>query len=219
MTQQSLNESDAKVEALNIDEFSKRVVVAIEKAGGATKMAEKAGVSGSVLRKWRSGSSEPSRVNLIKLADAAGVSVEWLATGKEPRPIEGKEEGWWTSYFERSKANGGEEPSVNEAGRGKGESIFEAHMARKEKAEKEYWQQSLPASFYARLVPTLNKHSSDAKTIEKLLDRVISMVMVLTVDLKTWPEHISDEHLEQLVAIAAAAIQQDDKARANDAWF
>lgn len=87
MTQQPLEGSYANVDALNIDEFGKRIIVAIEKAGGATKMAEKAGVSGSVLRKWRSGSSEPSRVNLIKLADAAGVTVEWLATGRGEEDI------------------------------------------------------------------------------------------------------------------------------------
>ena len=44
-------------------------------------MAEKAGVSGSVLRKWRAGHSEPTRINLINMARAAGVSLEWLATG------------------------------------------------------------------------------------------------------------------------------------------
>lgn len=97
----------------------------------------------------------------------------------------------------------------------KADTILEAHRARKEKAEKQYWQQSLPASFYARLVPALSKHSTDTKTIERMLERVISMVMALTVDLDTWPEHISDEHLQQLVAITAAAIQRSDEARQN----
>ena len=44
-------------------------------------MARKAGVSESVLRKWRAEHSDPSRIHLINLANAAGISVEWLATG------------------------------------------------------------------------------------------------------------------------------------------
>lgn len=44
-------------------------------------MSKKAGVSSSVLRKWRAGQSEPSRVNLIKMAAAADVSIEWLVSG------------------------------------------------------------------------------------------------------------------------------------------
>lgn len=45
-------------------------------------MAKKAGVSTSVLSKWRRGESEPTRTSLVAMARAAGVSVEWLATGE-----------------------------------------------------------------------------------------------------------------------------------------
>lgn len=45
-------------------------------------MAKKAGVSTSVLSKWRRGESEPARTSLVAMARAAGVSVEWLATGE-----------------------------------------------------------------------------------------------------------------------------------------
>lgn len=45
-------------------------------------MAKSAEVSTSVLSKWRRGESEPTRIYLISMAQAAGVSVEWLATGE-----------------------------------------------------------------------------------------------------------------------------------------
>ena len=81
MTNKEASGNDVNVHESNVDEFGRRMNVAIERAGGATKMAEKAGVSGSVLRKWRSGQSEPTRSNLIRIAVASDVSVEWLATG------------------------------------------------------------------------------------------------------------------------------------------
>jgi len=82
MTQQNFTGDQVKVDALNIDAFRERISVAIDRAGGATSMSQKAGVSSSVLRKWRSGQSEPSRTNLIKMAIAADVSVEWLVAGE-----------------------------------------------------------------------------------------------------------------------------------------
>lgn len=45
-------------------------------------MSEKAGVSTSVLSKWRRGESEPTLTSLAKMAEAAGVSVAWLAAGE-----------------------------------------------------------------------------------------------------------------------------------------
>lgn len=43
--------------------------------------AEAAGVAKSTLQNWIEGKSDPSFEGLVKLANAAGVSVEWLATG------------------------------------------------------------------------------------------------------------------------------------------
>ncbi|WP_421864424.1 helix-turn-helix domain-containing protein [Marinobacter adhaerens] len=82
MTRQSSDTGEVNVQREKVDAFSERVAIAIKKAGGATLMAQKAEVSGSVLRKWRSGQSDPSRTNLVKMARAAGVSLEWLATGE-----------------------------------------------------------------------------------------------------------------------------------------
>jgi phage repressor protein C with HTH and peptisase S24 domain len=57
-------------------------VVAREKSLSA--FARKVGISSTALRKWLDGTSQPSRQRLIAAARAAGVSVEWLATGDGP---------------------------------------------------------------------------------------------------------------------------------------
>ncbi len=35
------------------------------------------------MTRWLKGLADPTRTNLIKLAQATGVTVEWLATGEE----------------------------------------------------------------------------------------------------------------------------------------
>lgn len=46
--------------------------------------ARKCGVEGSLLRKYLAG-SQPNAANLVKIADAAGVTIDWLAAGREPK--------------------------------------------------------------------------------------------------------------------------------------
>ncbi|WP_165495671.1 helix-turn-helix domain-containing protein [Marinobacter halodurans] len=82
MTRQTSHDKDVNVQPDKVDAFGERVEVAIERAGGTTKMARMAGVSTSVLSKWRRGESDPSRSRLVKMARAASVSIEWLATGE-----------------------------------------------------------------------------------------------------------------------------------------
>jgi transcriptional regulator with XRE-family HTH domain len=82
MTRHTSHNQEVNVQPGKVDAFGERVEIAIEMAGGTTKMAEMAGVSTSVLSKWRRGESDPSRSRLVKMARAAGVSVEWLATGE-----------------------------------------------------------------------------------------------------------------------------------------
>lgn len=88
MTRQTSETQGVNVQPTKIDAFGERMAVAIKRAGGATRMAERAGVSGSVLRKWKAGHSDPSRTHLINMARAASISVEWLATG-EGEPDQG----------------------------------------------------------------------------------------------------------------------------------
>ena len=58
-----------------------RKIIAMSESANA--LARKAGISQSGLHRYLNG-SDPSRRALIALAEAAGVSVEWLATGAEP---------------------------------------------------------------------------------------------------------------------------------------
>lgn len=90
MTRQTSEVHQVNVQTGKVDAFGERVSIAIERVGGSTKMAEIADVSTSVLSKWRRGESDPSRSRLVKMARAAGVSVEWLATG-EGSPDKGAE--------------------------------------------------------------------------------------------------------------------------------
>jgi len=82
MTRQTSEKQEVNVQAAKVDAFGERITLAIKRAGGATKLAEKTGMSTSVLRSWRAEKSDPSRTSLVKVARAAGVSLEWLATGE-----------------------------------------------------------------------------------------------------------------------------------------
>ncbi len=52
----------------------------------ADRLARAVGVSPSAFRKWLKGEAEPSRERLVALAEAAGVSIAWLARGQGPEP-------------------------------------------------------------------------------------------------------------------------------------
>lgn len=82
MTRQTSQAEDVNVQPGKVDAFGERISLAIKRAGGAKKLADMTGMSTSVLRSWRAEKSDPSRTSLIKVARAAGVSVEWLATGE-----------------------------------------------------------------------------------------------------------------------------------------
>lgn len=70
-------------------DFSDRINLAIARAGGAKHLADKMGMSTSVLRSWRSGNSDPSRSSLVKMAQASNLSLSWLASGEgNPSPGE-----------------------------------------------------------------------------------------------------------------------------------
>lgn len=64
--------------------FQARINVIVEKVGGPLRLSQMSGLSRGVILKYQKGESEPSRPRLVALARAAGVRVEWLATGAEP---------------------------------------------------------------------------------------------------------------------------------------
>ncbi|MFQ2079274.1 S24 family peptidase [Aeromonas veronii] len=51
----------------------------------ARSFAAKAGMADTTLRQYLYGRSEPNMSQLIKIARTAGVSIDWLATGRGPR--------------------------------------------------------------------------------------------------------------------------------------
>lgn len=62
--------------------FADRVARICEMVGGSAELARRAGLSRRVVDKYVAGGSDPSRQRLIRLAQAAGVSLQWLATGE-----------------------------------------------------------------------------------------------------------------------------------------
>ncbi len=62
--------------------FVSRLKLLIDEFGSARAFARACGVSESAIRKWHGGNSEPTREKLVAMAEAANVSIEWLATGR-----------------------------------------------------------------------------------------------------------------------------------------
>jgi phage repressor protein C with HTH and peptisase S24 domain len=55
----------------------------MQQFGSVADLARAVGVSDNAIYKWVSGRGQPSMLNLVHLARAARVSIEWLATGQE----------------------------------------------------------------------------------------------------------------------------------------
>ena len=100
--------------------FPDRVAEAARLAGGVVTLATRTGLTRQVIGKYMRGESDPSRERLVALADAAGVSVEWLAAGRGPMRVGGtpsaqpthgdpKErfkawlDGWWSRADEKER--------------------------------------------------------------------------------------------------------------------
>lgn len=76
MDRDALAESDA---------FSARLRAAIDRAGGATRIAQESGIPLSTLHNYLAGRSEPKRRAIAVLADTLQLDPWWLLTG-EARP-------------------------------------------------------------------------------------------------------------------------------------
>ena len=68
----------------DLDSFKHRVAEIAELVGGPIVLSRRSKLSRAVIGNYMSGASDPSRARLVALANAAGVSVEWLATGEGP---------------------------------------------------------------------------------------------------------------------------------------
>jgi transcriptional regulator with XRE-family HTH domain len=70
----------------NSEEFTARLKLAIGKRS-ARAFALQCGLSPAGLHHYLSGRSEPTRPVLIKISQMAGVSLEWLMTGRAPMRV------------------------------------------------------------------------------------------------------------------------------------
>lgn len=61
--------------------FHLRLRMAVESEGGVAAFARKVGISETMVRKYLA-KSEPSRDVLLRISDATGFSVEWIASGR-----------------------------------------------------------------------------------------------------------------------------------------
>jgi phage repressor protein C with HTH and peptisase S24 domain len=66
--------------------FRSRLSQVIHAFGSVVALAAAVGVSDNAIYKWLAGRGQPSVANLVRLARAGRVSVEWLATGSEAAP-------------------------------------------------------------------------------------------------------------------------------------
>jgi len=66
--------------------FVARLQIILRQWPSIDRLARATQVSPSAFRKWLKGEAEPSRERLIALADAAQVSIAWLAVGDGPVP-------------------------------------------------------------------------------------------------------------------------------------
>jgi len=62
--------------------FTDRIKYIIDLVGSAEKLANISGMSSRVIGQYLSGKTDPTRKKIIALAEAAGVSVQWLSTGE-----------------------------------------------------------------------------------------------------------------------------------------
>ena len=72
-------------------DFKQRMSIVAKLAGNATELSRKTGISRRAIGTYLSGCSDPTRERLIAIANASGVTVEWLATGLGNKPCALKE--------------------------------------------------------------------------------------------------------------------------------
>jgi len=66
---------------MNEENFGDRLKKAAAKIGGQVELAKKTGISSRSINAYVMGQVDPSRERVIAMAQAAGVSVAWLAAG------------------------------------------------------------------------------------------------------------------------------------------
>lgn len=62
-------------------DFADRLDLVVDKIGGMTKTSALIGVSYPTIGRWKDGTSDPKLSNVVALAHAANVSLDWLVNG------------------------------------------------------------------------------------------------------------------------------------------
>ncbi len=70
-----------------MDSFAERIDYLCRKIGSAKELSERTGISLRAIAKYRGGESEPSRVNLLAIAEATKSDVGWLVSGQDVEKI------------------------------------------------------------------------------------------------------------------------------------
>ncbi len=65
-------------------EIGKRINRVVSEIGTQIEAAKIAGVRSETIAGWKKGDQKPSLYSIIALCQAANISIDWLATGKEP---------------------------------------------------------------------------------------------------------------------------------------
>jgi phage repressor protein C with HTH and peptisase S24 domain len=66
-----------------IEDLDARLELLMRQFGSVAELARAIGVSDNAIYKWLAGRGQPSLASVVAIARVAGVSVEWLATGRE----------------------------------------------------------------------------------------------------------------------------------------
>ena len=82
-----------------------RITSVIEKVGGVLKAAEMIGANRGTLSKWRKGEARLPLDEIAVLAHAAGLSADWVATGREFSPRAETAEVVWLPVLNRDRGD------------------------------------------------------------------------------------------------------------------
>ena len=71
---------------MHTEDFAGRLDFVVKKLGGVTKASQLADISQPTISRWKDGSSDPKVSNLVALAQAADVTLDWLVLGSPEQP-------------------------------------------------------------------------------------------------------------------------------------
>lgn len=77
----------ARIKSEKADSLAKRIRHCADLVGSGDALAQKAAIPRRTLETYLSGEAEPKASRLVSIARAAGINLEWLATGDGPMRV------------------------------------------------------------------------------------------------------------------------------------